>query len=122
MEILEKILIKAIKSSDHVCETYSNTINSCSRFQIIGKKGEMLFPCIYIKPDDDIKKLFNGKIKVSVRKLLKSFGQGSRLIVRVFELIGNKNLKSAWFILFRDRNSDRDRHSRKVKNPQLAIT
>ena len=127
-EILEKILIKAIKSSDHVCETYSNIINSCSRFQIIGKKGEMLFPCIYIKPDDDIKKLFNGKIKVSVRKLLKSFGQGSRLIVRVVELIGDKNLKSAWFILFRDRNrgipfreSTGEKHSRKVKNPQLAI-
>ena len=64
----------------------------------------MLLPCIYTKPDDDIKKSFNGKIKVSVRKLLKSFGQGSGLIMRVAELIGNKNWKSAWLILLPDRN------------------
>ena len=36
--IVEKILIQAIKSSDHVCGT--SNINSCSRFQIIGKKWE----------------------------------------------------------------------------------
>ena len=35
----------------------------------------MLLPCIYLKPDDDIKKLFNNQIKVSLRKLLKSFVQ-----------------------------------------------
>ena len=89
----------------------------------------MLLPCIYTKPDDDIKKSFNGKIKVSVRKLLKSFGQGSGLIMRVAELIGNKNWKSAWLILLLDRNfgipfreSTDKKHSRKVKNPQLIIT
>ena len=37
-ETVGKILIQAIKNSDHVCETYSNIIISCSRFQIIGKK------------------------------------------------------------------------------------
>ena len=42
-EIVEKILIRAIKSSDHVCETYSNIINSCSRFQIIEKRGKCCF-------------------------------------------------------------------------------
>ena len=31
------------------------------------KKRKMLLPCIDIKPDDDIKKSFNWKIKVSVR-------------------------------------------------------
>ena len=77
-EIVEKILIQAIKRSDHVCETYSSIINSCSR-----KMGKILLSCIYIKPDDDIKKSFNEKIKVSVRKLLKSFSQGSGLIMRL---------------------------------------
>ena len=43
------------------------------------KKGEVLLPFIYIKPDDDIKKSFSGKIKVSIQKLLKSFGLGSAL-------------------------------------------
>ena len=69
------------------------------------KKGKMLLPCIYIKLDDDIKKSLDGKIKVSVRKLLKSFGQGNGLIMRVAELIGNKNWKSVWFIILPDRNS-----------------
>ena len=63
----------------------------------------MLFPCIYIEPDDDIKS-FNGKIKVSVRKLLKSFDQGNVLIMRVAKLNGNKNWKTAWFVLLPDRN------------------
>ena len=40
-EVVEKILIQAIKYSDHVCETYSNIRNSSSRFQITEKKGEM---------------------------------------------------------------------------------
>ena len=65
----------------------------------------MLLPYIYAKPDDDIKKSFNGKIKVSARKLLKSFGQRRGLIMRVVMLIGNKNWKSAWLILLPDRNS-----------------
>ena len=69
------------------------------------KKGKMLLPCIYIKLDDDIKKLLDGKIKVSVRKLLKSFGQGNGLIMRVAELIGIKNWKSIWLIILPDRNS-----------------
>ena len=35
----------------------------------------MLLPCVYIKPNGDIKKSFNEKIKVSVRKLLKSLSE-----------------------------------------------
>ena len=88
---MEKILIQAIKGSHHVWETYSNIINSCSRLQTTGRKEKMLLPCMYIY----IKTPFNGKIKVSVRKLLKSFDQGSGLIMRAAELIGNKNWKSA---------------------------
>ena len=42
-----------------------------------------LLPCIHNKPDDGIKESLNGKIKVSVRKLLKSFAQGSGSIVLV---------------------------------------
>ena len=69
------------------------------------EKGEMLLPCIFIKPDDNIKKSFNGKIKVIVRKLLKSFVQERELIMRVSELIDNKNWKSAYLILLPNRNS-----------------
>ena len=98
-DFAEKILTQAIKSSDYVCQTYSNITNSRSRFQIIEKKGNRLLPCIYIKPYDDIKKSFNGKTKVSVWKLLTLFGQGSGLIMRAAELIGNNNWKSAWLEL-----------------------
>ena len=55
----------------------------------------MLLPYTYIKPGDDIKKSFNGKIKVSVPNLLKSVGQENGLIMHVEKLIGNKNWKSA---------------------------
>ena len=42
-ETVGKILIQDIKSSNHVCETYSNIIISCSRFQIREeKKGKIL--------------------------------------------------------------------------------
>ena len=56
------------------------------------------------KPDDDIKKSLNGKIEVSVRKLLKFFDQKKGLLMRLVEVIGNKNWKSAWLILLSDRN------------------
>ena len=46
-----------------------------------------------MKPDDDIKKSVNGKMKGSVQKLLKSFHQVSELILRAAELIGIKNWK-----------------------------
>ena len=82
----------------------------------------MLLPCIYIKPDDNIKKLFNGKIDLILRKLLKTFGQGSELKMRVGKLIGSKSWKSTWLILLQNRNSWLAKSTRKkVKNPQLTI-
>ena len=37
---LSKYIDVVIKSSDQVCKISNNIINSCFRFQIIGKKGE----------------------------------------------------------------------------------
>ena len=82
-------MIQAIKSSDHVCKTYNNIINHVPDSKLSEKRGKTLLPCIYIKLDGNIKKSFIGKIKVSVRKLLRFFVQGSGVIVRVAELIGN---------------------------------
>jgi hypothetical protein len=104
-EIVEKILLESMNRSDQLCETYNNVINTCTRFHMIKRKGEMLLPRIYMK-SDEIKKLsFNGKFKVSVRKLMKLFGQGSGLLMRVAELISEKSWKSAWLVLIPDRNS-----------------
>ena len=41
----------------------------------------------------------------SVQELLRSFGQGSGLIIRVAKLIGNKNWQSAWLKLLPEWNS-----------------
>ena len=103
-ENVEKILIQAIKSSDHVCETYNNITDSCSRFQIIGKKGKCCF-LVFLSNQMTILRSRLIEIKVIVRKLLKSFVQGRELIIRVSELIDNKNWKSAYLILLPDRNS-----------------
>ena len=68
-------------------------------------RGKLL-PRIYIREDDAVKKSsFNGEFKVSVRKLIKLFGQGSGLIKRVAELIRDKHWKSAWLILMPDKCS-----------------
>ena len=93
---------------------------------------KIFLPCIYIKPDDDIKKQFNEKIKLSLRKLLKAFGKGSVLIIRVAELIGNKNENKLRLYYYQKlmlllatcsfRESTGKKHSRKEKNPQLTIT
>ena len=64
-----------------------------SQIHVPDSKFSESLPCIYTKPHGDIKKSFNGKIKVSVPKWLKSFGQGSGLIMRVAVLIGNKKLE-----------------------------
>ena len=105
-EIVEKILLESIKNSDYMCKTCSNVLNTCTRFQMVKRIGEKLLPRIYIREDDAVKKLsFNGKFKVSVRKLIKRFGQGSGLIKRVAELIRDKHWKSAWLILMPDKCS-----------------
>ena len=88
-EIVEKILLESIKNS-----------------QMVKRIGEKLLPRIYIREDDAVKKSsLNGKLKVSVRKLIKLFGQGSGLIKRVAELIRDKHWKSAWLILMPDKCS-----------------
>ena len=105
-EIDEKILLESIKNSDFMYKTCSNVLNTCTRFQMVKRIGEKLLPRIYIREDDAVKKSsFNGKFKVSVRKLIKLFGQGSGLIKRVAELIRHKHWKSAWLILMPDKCS-----------------
>ena len=70
---------------------------------MVKRIGEKLLRRIYIREDDAVKKSsFNGKFKVSVRKLIKLFGQGSGLIKHVAELIRDKHWKSAWLILMSD--------------------
>ena len=58
-------------------------------------------------------------------EVVKYFGQGSVLIMRVAEMISNKSCISAWIILLTERESwftihrIYKKHSKKVKNTQL---
>ena len=73
---------------------------------MVKQKGKKLLPRIYVNQDVDIKKsIFNGNFKVSVRKLMKLFGQGSGIIMRISELIDEQTWKSAWPLSVPDGNS-----------------
>ena len=69
--------------------------HSKCKFPILNyrEKGENVASVYSYQTKDDIKKLFNRKIKANVRNLSKSFGQGSALIMGVAKLISNKKWK-----------------------------
>ena len=90
-EIVEKILLECVSSSPRICETYNNIVHTCSRFQLIKETARRFLPRLHIDPEDVITKSFNGKAKVSVRKLLKVFGKNSGLLLEVSRVI-NGNL------------------------------
>ena len=62
-EIIEKIVLDAIKRSADKCQTYMSILNTCSRFKRFQEKGKLLLPQIYIKPDDYIQQCsaYDGK-------------------------------------------------------------
>ena len=47
-EIVETILLNANVSSTNAIQDYHSIIQTCSRFQIVKKKGEKLLPRVYI--------------------------------------------------------------------------
>ena len=98
-EIVEKILLECVSSSPRICETYSNIVYTCSRFQIINETPRKFLPRLHIDPEDVITKSFIGKAKVSVRKSLKVFGKNSGLLLEVSRVINDDKWKSAWLVL-----------------------
>ena len=98
------MLLATLKSSSHVNETYQSIMGTCKKFRLIIKeKGKtIMFPHIYVNPDNVFKNmpLHNGKIKISVQKLRKCFGN-SGLLLRLSEIIDNGKWKSAWVLLLK---------------------
>ena len=102
-ELVEKILVTSVKSSKnavHACQSVSRT---CKRFNhIIIRKKKSLLPRVYITFTHEVLgKLpsWNGKIKVSVRKITQMFGRFSGVALSLSGIIDAHNWRSAWLIL-----------------------
>ena len=103
-ELVERILHCAIKTStysvsDHICQTYCSILQTCCRFKMIKFSGKRFLPRLYIHPiDARPKSTFNGKIKVSVRKITAACGCVSGVAMDIDQYT-NRNWRSAWLIL-----------------------
>ena len=80
-------------------------MRSCSsRFKrIIKEIGKLMLPRIHINLADRFKKCnyYNGKVKVSVRKIISIFGISNGLSKELSEILNSK-WKSAWLVIFPD--------------------
>ena len=97
-EILEMILLTT--NSSREISTYNSLMLTSRRFQRIISTSFGRIHAVF--PDDVQKKLstLNGKIKVSMRMILKTFGQSSGLALSLKEdIIKNKKWKSAWLVI-----------------------
>ena len=103
-ELVERILHHAIETStysisDHKCQTYCSILETCCRFKMIEFSGKRFLPRLYIRPIDALSKsIFNGKIKVSVRKITAAFGSASGTAMDSAQY-ADRNWRSAWLIL-----------------------
>ena len=67
--------------------------------------GKILLPQIHINRDLKYQIFPNGDLKVSVKRLIMVYGQGSGLMMRIAEIIQEKKWKSAWLVLTPQPNS-----------------
>lgn len=102
-EIVEIILLFAGKSVAQSVDTYHSLIKTCSRFKsIIERRKAEILPQIHVKfPEAVFRSLpkRRKKIKISVKRLLKCFGQYSAVSESVNLVIARKNWKSAWMLI-----------------------
>ena len=106
--IIDKLLPHAaLDSPKHASKTYHNIMGTCKKFQIIKEKGRDMLPRFHVKPDDFLQTLpsYNKKIKISVQKIKKKIGECSGLSLRLPEIIGDANWRSAWLILIKASHS-----------------
>ena len=98
-ELVEKILIYAITSSEEKFQTYS-ILGTCSRFNYLIKNRRQVFlPRVYICPIvEKIPQLLTF-ILPCMRKLINYYGQSSGVVLRLAETINNHKWKPAWVIL-----------------------
>lgn len=106
-EIILMILQSATFHRD--VNTYNAVYNTCLRFRtIIEEKKSDILPRIYLDFYDNVLERLprrGDKFKVSVNKLSRHFGIGSSAIDEVRKAIGNKNWRSAWLVIERQKHS-----------------
>ena len=125
-EILEKILLLSVETAEKPPSTYYFLSRTCSRFNmVLQRQRHVLLPSVYIPfTDDEAKKLvsYNGKINVSIRKIIIVFGVACSAILKLSEIIGDKKWKSAWLVLERGKYSTYFVHRYFWKCSQKAAT
>ena len=99
-EVIEVILVDAVNSSKNSTETYATLSQTCSRFNdILKRKKDPLLSNTHMKfPGsvfDSIHR-FHNKIKLSVRKIMKTFGLNNGVATSLAEIVDNKKWRSAW--------------------------
>ena len=98
-EVAERILELSVRNSDKPLSTYHKLSRTCSRFNILlQRRNRYLLPRVHLNfSDSDFKKLdkYNGKIKVSVRKIVKVFGEICGASLYISNVINEKKWKSA---------------------------
>ena len=105
LEILEKIFVFALTSSDfrfptHVCWTLKNMLKAIPFFQPFEKIGIGHLPRIYIGDDSYLPKASkSGEITVNAQRLIRSFGSGSGLISELKRIVLSTKWNTAWFLL-----------------------
>ena len=99
-EIIETILVNAINYSKNSTESCAILSQTCSRFKdILKRKKDTCLTHIHMKfPESVFDSLprFHNKIKVSVRKIMKTFGPKSGVATSLAEIVDDKKWRSAW--------------------------
>ena len=100
-EIVEKIIILSVRSSDEVISTFNKLSLTCSRFStLLKRRSHYLLPRVHLQfSSEDFKKAdkYNGKIKAGVRKIVKFFREFCGASLFISEVIKDKKWKSACF-------------------------
>ena len=99
--MLEKILLKAISSSNyswpgHVVQTYNNIRQTCKFFDLIVKfRAQQYLPVVYVSRVDLLPKPKEGKITANMRRIINTFGSFNGIVIAWKTIINNKKWNNA---------------------------
>ena len=108
--MLEKILLKAISSSNyscpgHIVQTYNNICQTCRFCDLIMKfRAQQYLPVVYVSRVDLLPKLKKGRIKVDVRIIINTFGLFSGILIALKSIFNNKKWNNSWIVLLLSSN------------------
>ena len=95
--MLEKILLKAISSSNysrasHFVQTYNNIRQSCKFFELTVKfRAQQYLPVMYVLKVDLLPKPKEGRIIVNMRRIMNTFGSFSGIVIVLKTIINSNN-------------------------------